>query len=49
MVYGWAFKREVFNTACIVWIFLSIIYLSLKPREKIDDDMIKKKDLSAKS
>jgi len=38
----------VFNTATIVWVFIALIYLSLKPREKIDDDMIKKKDLNNK-
>ena len=45
--YGWAFKEYVFNTAAIVWIFLVLIYMSLKPREKINDDLIKKKDLSS--
>lgn len=48
MFYGWAFRRSVFNTAAITWVFLSLIYLSLKPREKIDSGQVKKKDLESK-
>jgi len=47
--YAWAFQRQLFNTALIVWTITSLIYFSLKPREKIDDkNLTKRKDLSAK-
>jgi len=47
--HGWALNHSVFNIALVVWIFLSLIYFTLKPREKINDGMeIKLKDLSAK-
>jgi hypothetical protein len=48
MFYGWAFRRQVFNTATIVWVFIAIIYFALKPREKINDNMVKRKDLESK-
>lgn len=46
--YSWFFRRQVFNTAMITWVFLSIIYLSLKPREKIESGQVKRKDLESK-
>ena len=32
----------------IVWVFIALIYMGLKPREKIDEVGPKKKDLSSK-